>query len=124
MGLLIFNTAARPVGWQGFHFRLLVATTNHAEKDIRPQVRLQNLMLRRMILLEVRNHFKPKGEHDLLVLPPPLSDDRPLAPFWAILLRRINPPIQTALIYAISSNCLRLSPLQRQQPLPSDEHYI
>ena len=66
MWLLNFNAAARPVGLQGFHFRLLVATTNHAEKDIRPQLRLHNLMLLRMILLEVRNYFKPKGEYDPL----------------------------------------------------------
>ena len=76
MWLLNFNAAARPVGLQGFHFRLLVATTNHAEKYIRPQLRgrprllllllihflsliphLQNLMLRRKILLEVRYYF-------------------------------------------------------------------
>ena len=66
MWLLNFNAVARLVGLQGLHFRLLVATTNHAEKDIRPQLRLQNLLLRRMILLEAESYFKAKGEYDTL----------------------------------------------------------
>ncbi|KIK00812.1 hypothetical protein K443DRAFT_7391 [Laccaria amethystina LaAM-08-1] len=97
-------------------------------------LRLQKLLVRPMIPLEARNHFKAKSEYEPLFLPPlPLSDDRPPAPSWAILCRRITSPIQTALIspslpiapdfpaYNDSNRNIKLHHTQSHTP---DEDYI